>query len=68
VQSIVSGAGITQPLLEDALGRLPVVGAGFQVVSLFISTVSALCDAMADGQYVTDVMRDVRLVARHAVA
>jgi hypothetical protein len=68
VQAIVSGAGIIQPLLEDVLGRLPVVGAGFQAVSLFISTASALRDALVDGMYVTEVINDVRVVARHAVA
>jgi hypothetical protein len=67
VETVMSVAGFTQPVLEDVLGQLPVVGAGFQAVSLCLSAVSTLCDALADGRHVAEVTSEIHYLGSHAV-
>jgi hypothetical protein len=66
-ETVGSVVGFTQPVLEDVLGRLPVVGAGFQAVSLCLSAVSTISDSIADGRHVAEVTSEVHILARHAV-
>jgi hypothetical protein len=63
----VNAAGFTQPLLEDVLGRVPVVGAGFLAVSFCLSGAKTLCDVGADRRYLAEVTGEIKFLAGHAV-
>jgi hypothetical protein len=66
-KTVVNAAGFTQPLLEDVLGRVPVVGAGFLAVSFCLSGAKTLCDVVADRRYIAKVTREINFLAGHAV-
>jgi hypothetical protein len=67
VKTVVNAARFTQPLLEDVLGRVPVVCAGFLAVSFCLSGAKTLCDVVADRQYVAEVTSEINFLAGHAV-
>jgi TPR repeat protein len=67
VETIVKALEVSQPVVDGVLTKVPLVGAGFQVISLCLSAASKVAAAYADQMYVAEIRHEIDYIAGHTL-